>query len=126
MRPQPSYYQAGFTAVELLITLLIASMFLFSGYQLYTQVNRDGSDANKAARVSSLVSEKVRATIASSTATCGASIPNETKTETGVGSVTYVTSVTCPNPDTPTMRLVKVTATYDNPTKTLEHATYAN
>lgn len=114
--------QQGFTAVELLITLLVASMFLFSGYQLYSQVNRDGSDANQAARVSSLVSEKLR----SITTSCGTPVPNEVKNETGVGSVTYVTSVTCPNPDIPTMRLIKVTATYGNPPKVLEHATYAN
>lgn len=118
--------QEGFTAIELLITLLIASMFLFSGYQLYTQVNRDGSDANQSARVSNLVSEKVRATIASSTATCGAVIAPVTTNETGVGSVTYTTSVTCPNSDVPTMRLIKITATYGNPVKTMEQATYAN
>lgn len=117
--------QAGFTAIELLITLLIASMFLFSGFQLYTQVNRDGSDANKSARVSNLISEKIRAKAAEST---GCTPPNTTVTtnETSVGPVTYVTSVTCPNSDVSTMRYIKVTATYDNPSRVMEQATYAN
>lgn len=117
--------ESGFTAIELLITMIIASMFLFSGYQLYSQVNRDGAEANQAARVSNLVSEKLQSTIASPTATCGATIPNQTVTAAGVGSVSYVTTVTCPNSGVPTLRLVKVRATYGNPVKTLEHATYA-
>lgn len=119
-------YESGFTAIELLITLLIASMFLFSGYQLYTQVNKDGTEANQAARVSNLVNEKLRATIASPSATCNASIGPQVVNETDIGQVTYATSVTCPNSDVSTMRLVKITATYGNPAKTLEHATYAN
>ena len=117
--------ESGFTAIELLITLLIASMFLFSGYQLYTQVNRDGTEANQNARVSNLVNEKLRATIVLPAAVCNYTA-SEQKTESDIGRVTYATSVTCPNSDVSTMRLVKITATYGNPARTLEHATYAN
>ena len=34
---------AGFTAVELLVTLFVAAAFLLAGYQLFNFVIRDGS-----------------------------------------------------------------------------------
>lgn len=52
--------QDGFTAVELLITLFIASIFLLSGYQLFVQVNRDGAESDRISRVSNIVYRALR------------------------------------------------------------------
>ncbi len=118
----------GFTAIELLVTLVVASMFLFSGYQLYTQVNRDGADANQAAIVSGLTRERLRQVTTTITPTCTATPETpivENVTVTGVGNVRYTINVSCPFTDTPSLRYIKVDALYDS-TKTLQHATYAN
>ncbi len=127
----------GFTAVELLITLFIASIFLFSGYQLYTQVTRDGKEAGQMAKLSGLLNEKSQT--ASSTVTAAypsgcvaASEGTTTNTEqvSGVGSVTFTTTISCPQGTSTStdLFLVKVKAAYtaNGIAKELEHAIYAN
>ncbi len=119
--------ESGFTAVELLITLIIASLFLFAGYQLYTQVMRDGTASSKMAILSNLLRERMRSTAAGLPATCAASGPTtQTQTVAGVGSVTYSTTVSCPlATELPTLKLIRVDATYDD-NKKVSHAVYAN
>lgn len=122
--------QEGFTAIELLITLLIASMFILSGYQLYAQVNRDGADANRSANVSALVTAKVQSEARSVTGTGNCVQVGPTSlgpvNEPGVGNVTYVTNVTCPSPtELTTLKYIKVEATYgSNPVRKIFHGTY--
>lgn len=120
--------QHGFTAVELLITLLVASMFLFAGYQLYTQVMKDGAEANKAAIISSLVTAKVQNEARNRSGNCVSSPAAEvTEAVDDVGSVKYTTTVTCPNTsELPTLKYIKVEATYQsNPVRSVTHAIYA-
>lgn len=118
--------ESGFTAVELLITLVIASMFLFAGYQLYTQVTRDGAASSKVAILSNLLRERMRSTAAGLPATCSASGPTtQAQSVTGVGNVTYSTTISCPLAELPTLKLIRVDATYDG-NKKVSHAVYAN
>ena len=130
----------GFTAVELLVTLFIAAIFLFSGYQLYTQVTRDGSEANQSAKISAILYEKQQAAIATVTAAqpngCVTELippaPGSTITEQveGIGSVDFTTTIKCPQgTGTPAdLFLVKVSASYttNGTNKNLEQAIYAN
>ena len=132
--------EQGFTAVELLITLIIASLFLFAGYQLYTQVTRDGSDANKTAMLSNLVYEKLNqeatATTSAAVAAAGctsASVRDDTAAPVavpGLGNVTYRTQVSCPNSASGTLDVffVKVTGSYNDRgiTKEVQHAAFVN
>lgn len=132
--------QNGFTAVELLITLFIASIFLFSGYQLYTQVTSDGRDADKMARVSNIVYEKVQKKAAEATSAypygCKVSpLPSPysgvaAEQVTGVGEVTFTTVVKCPHgPEVAAkLFLVDVEAVYksNNAERRVRHAIYAN
>jgi prepilin-type N-terminal cleavage/methylation domain-containing protein len=118
--------QEGFTAVELLITLIIASMFIIAGFQLYTQVTRDGAEANKVAIVSNEVNKRLQSLMSDSSITCTSTRAPETSTLTGVGSVTYTTTISCPNPSVPTLKLLKVEASYNNNAKKLQHAAYSN
>ncbi len=129
--------QNGFTAVELLITLFIAAVFLFAGYQLYTQVIRDGRDADKTAKLSNEVYKRMREAAASTTAAqpsgCGlesSSSVNDVDIA-GVGKVTFLTVVKCPFGTTAPitdMFLITVSGTYveNGVTKKVEHATYAS
>jgi prepilin-type N-terminal cleavage/methylation domain-containing protein len=135
----PTKNQQGFTAVELLITLIIAAVFMFAGFQLYTQVTRDGTDANKSAVVSSKVNERLRRQANQTTAALpggcvAANLPATiltpaTETVPGVGTVTYTTTLRCSsNPVTIDVFLIKIDGSYNDAgiVKEVEHATYVN
>jgi len=125
----------GFTAVELLITLFIASIFLFAGYQLFTQVMRDGAGADKDAELSSLAYERMRKSAldasAASPAGCAATSEGTTTTTepvAGIGNVTFIVTIDCPYSTTPgsltDVFLVKVEASHNG--RKVEHATFSN
>lgn len=134
--------EEGFTAIELLITLIVASIFLFSGYQLYVQVTRDGADANKTAVLSNVVYERMTklakdtTSLAGNQAGCGTtsiSTPAATvENVAGVGSVTFQNKVRCPRATTPgnltDLFYIEVEATYTDGgvSKQVRHATYAS
>ena len=129
--------QDGFTAVELLITLFIASIFLFSGYQLYTQVTRDGQEANQSSKLSGILYEKLQTASATVTSTypngCAAaseSTASNSEQVTGIGSVTFTTTISCPQGTSTStdLFLIKVKASYtsNGAAKEVEHAIYAN
>jgi|SRR6476660_3797706 len=127
MKNTPSF-EAGFTAVELLITLIIASMFIYSGYQLYSQVNRDGTEARRTAIVSSVTTAKLQSAAKSyyGQACAGVTPPSPvTEAISGVGNVIFTYSVACPNSTLPNLKLVKIDASYDSSTKKVSHATYS-
>jgi Tfp pilus assembly protein PilE len=52
--------EAGFSAVELLITLFIAAAFLMTAYQLYTIIISDGGDARTQAKASNIAYDNLR------------------------------------------------------------------
>jgi|GEM_PF-247865 len=134
--------QDGFTAVELLITLIVASLFLFSGYQLYIQVTRDGSDANKTAVLSNIVYERMTklakhttglaANQAGCSSTSGSVQTLPAENISGVGSVTFKNTVSCPRATTPgsltDLFYIEVEASYTDAgaDKKVRHATYAS
>lgn len=139
MKYSHAIYQKGFTAVELLITLFIAAIFLFAGYQLYTQVTKDGADADKTARISNIAYERLRKAASTVTANsvggCAASdegSTNETPTISGFNNVTLTITIDCPFSTTPgsltDIFLVSVNASYNDgvSTKAMKHAVYAN
>ena len=57
---EESVIKKGFTVVELMITLFVASLFIISGYQLYQVVVFRGSDARKLSEASTLAYEVLR------------------------------------------------------------------
>jgi prepilin-type N-terminal cleavage/methylation domain-containing protein len=133
--------QNGFSAVELMITLIIASIFLFSGYQLYVQVTRDGADADRTAKLSNILYERVKkeAALVTAQAPTGCAAANEkdntpgvAENISGIGSVTFITIVDCPYSTTPgnltDIFYVRIEATYSNAgvQKKVEHATFAS
>jgi prepilin-type N-terminal cleavage/methylation domain-containing protein len=128
--------QKGFTAVELLITLFIASIFLLAGYQLYTQVIRDGQEASNLSEVSNLTHKRLQSAATTAAADLSGSCTSEPaptssqSTVPGIGTVTYTTTITCPRGTAAAadLFLVKVKATYtlNGNQQTVEHATYVS
>jgi len=129
--------QEGFTAVELLITLIIASMFLFAGYQLYSQVTRDGNDANRLAKVSNTAYELLRergATVSAANPN-GCGFSSGGSNQTVVDNVIYVITESCPQgaANRVDVFLIKVSAHEPNPSGgsgpgpfIMEFSTYVN
>jgi len=129
----------GFTAIELMITIVVGAIFLFAGYQLYVQVIRDAVVEDKNARVSNVVYETLRKQMATSSAAapggCDAASQttvNSNQTVASVGNVALSAVIDCPYGTTPgnltDVFHVTVTGTYTDKgqTKTVSHASYGN
>lgn len=129
--------QEGFTAVELLVTLVIASMFLFAGYQLYSQVTKDGNDANRLAKISNVAYEMLRergATVSAANPN-GCGFSSGGSNQTVEDNIIYVISESCPQgpANNVDVFLIKVSAYQPNPTGgsgpgpfIVEYSTYVN
>ncbi len=94
--------QSGFTAIELLITLLIAAAFLVTGYQLYAVIIKDGGNTRAQARASNVAYDYLRRYSSTITSPCTASTPlnNAPISVSDISSVQVTVSLTCPFSDT--------------------------
>lgn len=120
-------HQQGFTVVELLITLVVGSLLLFSAYQLYTYVLNDSTEARMRAVASSLAYQTMReqSSLATTPCTAPSVSPPAVPSTLGLPSNTALSVVfSCPGP---TSDLTRITATVtygSNPQKVITHATY--
>jgi len=120
--------QAGFTAVELLITLFVAAAFLIAGYQLFTVVIRDGGQTRAESRAANVAYDYMRQYTASSTTIpCSPSTPlsNAPITVDGLSSPKITISITCPG-SAASISKVEAAISYNVPTQTVKYATYSN
>lgn len=122
---------AGFTAVELLVTLIVATVFIIAFYQLYTVATNDTHDARIRSRANNLAYEALR-TLSLQVPTKSCNVIN-----TPNPALTLPTNVDLPEPysisgrvDCPygttgdkTSRII-VEIKYGNPTETVQHVTY--
>lgn len=117
----------GFTAVELLIAIVIGVMMLSAAYQLYSVGLASSGDAQRRTKASNVAYDILRARQASSTSgSCSVStgavaIPSDS----GLSNASASIATTCPynefQPDgvtikrVSTIRLLTATITYDSP-----------
>lgn len=119
--------ERGFTAIELLITLIVGMMLLFSAYQLYSVVIQSGKDASQRANASILAYELLRensylatnpctsVTVSNITVPASANLPPGATANVQLG---------CVNGNT-TINLTQITATVTYSTgNSVVHATY--
>jgi Tfp pilus assembly protein PilV len=120
--------QAGFSAVELLISMFIAVAFIAAGYQLYSVIVKDGSDARYQARASALAYENLRTYSATASSPCVASTPVAPTIPatgpTGLPSATMYITLTCPYGASDLTTKVSVRITYGSPQKEVTHAIF--
>lgn len=118
--------QAGFTAIELLITLFVAAAFLVSGYQLYSLIIKDGGQTRAEARASNIAYDYLRRYSATTEFPCVASTPvnNSSISVGGLSAVTITVAITCPYATTTSISKVETTIRYNNPQQSLKYATY--
>lgn len=88
----------GFTAVELLIAMVVGVLLLGSGYQLYTTVMRDSSESLKRSQASGVAYQIIRQNQKNLTTPCTASTTAPSvPSDAGLGSgATAELKVTCP------------------------------
>jgi Tfp pilus assembly protein PilV len=119
--------QNGFSAVELLITLIIGFLFIIMGYQLYTVSIQNSGEARELAKASNLAYEKLRTV--QSTGTGAAACPPATPTTTqnvDNNKATLVTTVSCPSTTLTALRLVVVNVKYNSSQREVTHAMYVS
>lgn len=122
--------QDGFSAVELLITLFIAAIFLAAGYMLFSAIMRDAAAARQQAQASNIAYDYTERHAATADNPCAASTPlNDfvlNSTPQGLQNVRLTVRITCPYSSTPTISKISTTVRYgSNPVKEAYHAVYA-
>jgi len=135
-------HTSGFTAVELLITLFVASVFIIAGYSLYGVVIKDNGSTRAQTVASDLAYNYMRQYSASATKPC--TVPSGfpltlTPTVTGLTNVTVTVNIDCPYSGYPStngstgftplavqqsISEILVTVNYNSPTQSLSNAVY--
>ncbi|HEY1085719.1 MAG TPA: hypothetical protein VGE34_03265 [Candidatus Saccharimonadales bacterium] len=93
-----SFTEDGFSAVETLITLFIAVLFIIAGNQLYTYVMKNGAESDQQARASNVGYEYLRSKAPAATSPCTDSSPQNYTNEpvSGLSNVNITLDVSCP------------------------------
>ena len=131
-----STLQDGLSAVELLITLFIAAMFLMAGYLLWgftVQGSAEASQSSIASNIAYDYAKQYRVTSG-----CTDTVPTPVvipalvtdivpSTTAGIPNPKVTVTASCPQPLN-NLNMVKITSTvsYGNPRKTVSHVVYAN
>lgn len=116
--------QSGFSAVELMISLFIAVAFIGAGYQLYSVILRDGSDAKLRARANDIAYEMLRTYSVQATNPCTTITPTATlPTPTNLPNASASVAITCPYNSNPISK-VSVTVSYGTPQQEVVHALF--
>lgn len=117
--------QSGFSAIELMISLFIAVAFIGAGYQLYSVILKDGSDAKLRARANDIAYDKLRDYSTQATNPCSVITPSATlPNPSNLPSPTISASITCPYGTSDPISKVSVTVRYDTPQKEVTHASF--
>lgn len=123
--------QHGFSAVELLITLFIATIFLIAGYQIWGEVMGAGTKSDYLAKASNISYDYLRR-YSIQPAKCAVSTPvnNTAITDQVIGQAKVTVKVSCPYGTTgdTNIKLITSTVSYGSTSTPQEvtHAMYIN
>jgi len=120
----------GFSAVELLITLFVAAIFLAAGYQLFNFIVTDSGNTRAESSVSNSAYDYLRRYSNSATNPCTAftALSSQAVSIDGVDSPTVTVTLSCPQTGTPSLTKVEVAISYGagSTASTVKHATYVD
>jgi Tfp pilus assembly protein PilV len=122
--------QAGFSAVELLISLFIAVAFVGAGYQLYALIIKNGGEARLRSRADNIAYETLRTYSPQATSPCSTVTPVPTPTlpavtsPNGLPDAAITVTFTCPYGTSDKTSKLSVRITYGTPQKEVNHATF--
>jgi prepilin-type N-terminal cleavage/methylation domain-containing protein len=124
-------HQAGFSAIELLITLFIAAAFIAAGYQLYSIIIKNGGEARQETAANNIAYDMLRRYSADVPQKCNANkVPSPTPTipaDSGLpAGATVVVSYACPYGTASSVSKITATVQYGTPQKGVTHVIYAS
>lgn len=119
--------KSGFSAVELLITLFIAALFLVAGYQLYNLILQDGGQTRAQSKANNVVYDYLKRYESFVSTPCVASTPvnNETINVSNLENVSITVAITCPYTASTSISKISVTINY-NDGEILTESNYVN
>lgn len=119
---------AGFSAIELLITLFVGAAFIGAGYQLYSISLKDGNDARLRAQASSIAYSNLRTASPKATNPCSAqSFSGTVPANSGLTNPTASIGITCPYGTSSSVSKISVTLTYGSGSQLeVTHALYVS
>lgn len=120
---------AGFSAVELLITLFVAAAFVGTGYQLYGVIINSGAAARIRASADNVAYDFLRSDSSQATAPCTPQSPSPPTIPTSANlpsGAAAAVSITCPYGGSSMTSKVEVTITYGSPQQEVVHAVYVS
>jgi Tfp pilus assembly protein PilE len=126
IRPTSSH-ESGFSTIELLITLFIAAAFITTGYQLYSVIINNGSDARLRAKADNDAYVALRRYSPQATTPCTGVTPSPVPTVSASDNIPNATlSVTfnCPYGTTSSTTKVEVSLKYGSPQNEVAHALF--
>ena len=108
---------SGFSAVELLVTLFIALLFLSMGYSLFGAIVTTSSQNRHRAQADNIALDYLRRYEATVASTCVAATPVNgvdvtSATAADLPGAKATVDITCPNSTLTSLSLIKVTITY--------------
>lgn len=120
----------GFSAIELLVTLFIAGIFLITGYQLYGVIIKSGAQTNSQAHAYNIVYDYMQRSKAAAEVPCQ-EIPPSTplvndNSQPRLSNVTVTVTISCPYGTSSSISKVLAELTYGHGVdqKTVNVATY--
>lgn len=121
---------AGFTTVEVLVTLFIAVTLLAGGYQAYSSVVASSKAGREQGIASNIAYENLRREAVASTVNCVATPSTDLSSRIPSASTlptprAMTRTVTCPFGATSPISLVTVTVSYGATNERVSHAMYA-
>ena len=122
--------EAGFTAVEILISIIIAALLVGGAYQVYGIVLGTTAEARERSVASNYAYEALQTGLAvlpntPCSATSELTVPNAWATiPTNIKVTSRTYRVTCPYGTLNNVSSVRVTVRYGSPEKEVVHATY--
>jgi type II secretory pathway component PulJ len=125
--------ESGFSAVELLVSLIVASLFLFAGYSFYNSIIKFSSESRSRAKADLIANEYLRRYELTVGSTCSASTPlalqavPSSENTIGLNSPRILVTFACPNSTVPWVTKVTARVEYiENAiTKVVEQEVYA-
>lgn len=125
---QQTSSQSGFSAVELLVTLFVAAVFLAAGHQMYNAIVQDSGSARQRAKASNIAYDYLRRHAGSAPTICAASTPVNNVTVSpvpeGLTNVRVTVTYSCPRSDMTNLTKVQATVRYGADSEEVIHAIY--
>lgn len=117
---------AGFTAVELLVTLFVAAAFLLAGYQLFNAVIADGGRTRARTTVSNVAYGYLQQYASTATNPCSTAMPasNLSITIPDIATPTLTVAISCPLGTSSSLSRVDVIIEYNNGADSIGQARY--